>query len=128
MRAGARLNGLRPALLLLGTELGDEAIEAIRNPDLHYQSLWVYIHLRDIARLYRLASESSGAEHETVYAVAPDIRAPVETAELIERFYPGVPCAVRWAESIRLFRVTEHARCLASSRNEAGGTKSRWSG
>ena len=73
-----------------GTELGDEAIEAIRNPDLHYQSLWVYIHLRDIARLYRLASESSGAEHETVYAVAPDIRAPVETAELIERFYPGV--------------------------------------
>ena len=31
------------------------------------------------------------APSTTVYAVAPDIRAPVETAELIERFYPGVP-------------------------------------
>ena len=74
-----------------GTELGEEAIESIRNPELHFSSLWVYIHLRDISRLYRLACEHPDIDHETFYAVAHDIRANAPTAELIERFYPGVP-------------------------------------
>ena len=74
-----------------GTELGDEAIQSIRNPELHQQSLWVYIHLRDISAVYRLACEKPGLENETFYAVARDIRAPLPSAELIERFYPGVP-------------------------------------
>ena len=74
-----------------GTSLGEEAIESIRNPELHHQSLWVYIHLRDIARVYRLACEHPAITHETFYAVADDIRSNVPTAVLVDRFYPGVP-------------------------------------
>lgn len=74
-----------------GTSLGEEAIESILNPELHYQSLWVYIHLRDIARIYRLACEHPAITHETFYAVADDIRSNVPTSVLVDRFYPGVP-------------------------------------
>ena len=74
-----------------GPALGDEAIESLRNPELHYRSLWVYVHLRDIARLYRLACEHPGLEHETFYAVANDVRSNVPTRDLVDRFYPGVP-------------------------------------
>lgn len=73
-----------------GLELGDEAIQSLQQPAVHYRSLWVYIHLRDIARAYRLACEAPGIEHEAFYAVAGDVRSNVPTAELIERFYPGV--------------------------------------
>lgn len=57
----------------------------------HYRSLWVYIHLRDVARAYRLACEKADMEHETIYVVASDIRSNVPTAELVDRFYPNVP-------------------------------------
>jgi nucleoside-diphosphate-sugar epimerase len=73
------------------TSLGDEALESILNPELHYKSLWVYIHLRDVARAYRLACERTDIEHETMYVVASDIRSNVPTAELIDAFYSGVP-------------------------------------
>jgi UDP-glucose 4-epimerase len=74
-----------------GIGLGEEAIMSLRDPAAHYHSLWVYIHLHDIARAYRLACEQKGLEHETFYVVASDIRSGVPTAELVERFYPGVP-------------------------------------
>ena len=76
-----------------GLELGEEAMLSLRNPGAHQRSLWVYIHLRDIARAYRLACEAEGIEHETFYAVASDVRANVPTADLIQRFYPGVRLA-----------------------------------
>jgi nucleoside-diphosphate-sugar epimerase len=76
-----------------GVSLGDEALESVLNPQDHYRSLWVYIHLRDIARAYRLACENPDIEHETFYVVASDIRSNVPTAELVDRFYPGVPLA-----------------------------------
>ena len=74
-----------------GLALGDEAIQSLHNPQNHYRSLWVYIHLRDIARLYRLACEHPGLEHETFYAVANDVRSNVPSKDLVDRFYPGVP-------------------------------------
>jgi nucleoside-diphosphate-sugar epimerase len=74
-----------------GIGLGDEALESVLNPQDHHGSMWLYIHLKDIARAYRLAVEVEGIEHETVYVVADDIRSNVPTEELVERFYPGVP-------------------------------------
>ena len=74
-----------------GLELGDEALQSLQNPGLHYRSLWVYVHLRDIARAYRLACETPGIEHEAFYVVASDVRSNVPTAELVDRYYPGVP-------------------------------------
>ncbi|UJA20862.1 NAD(P)-dependent oxidoreductase [Thermoleophilia bacterium SCSIO 60948] len=74
-----------------GTELGEEATQSLEHPENHWRSLWVYIHLRDIARVYRLACEHPGIEHETFYAVADDIRSNVPTRQLVERFYPGTP-------------------------------------
>jgi nucleoside-diphosphate-sugar epimerase len=74
-----------------GVSLGDEALESLLNPGDHHRSLWVYIHLRDIARAYRLACEKPDIEHETFYVAAPDIRSNVPTAQLVERYYPGVP-------------------------------------
>jgi nucleoside-diphosphate-sugar epimerase len=74
-----------------GVSLGDEAVESLLNPGDHHKSLWVYIHLRDVARAYRLACEAPDIEHETFYVVASDIRSNVPTAELVERYYPGVP-------------------------------------
>ncbi len=74
-----------------GLSVGEEALLSLREPDAHYRSLWVYIHLRDISRAYRLACEKEGIDHETFYVVASDIRSGVPTAELVARYYPGVP-------------------------------------
>lgn len=76
-----------------GIGLGEEALESLQNPGAHHRSLWVYVHLRDVARAYRLACETPGIEHETFYVVASDARSNVPTAELVERYYPGVPLA-----------------------------------
>ncbi|HYP47190.1 MAG TPA: NAD(P)-dependent oxidoreductase [Thermoleophilaceae bacterium] len=74
-----------------GITLGEEAVMSLQDPAAHYRSLWVYIHLRDVARAYRLACEKEDLEHETFYVVADDVRSGVPTAELVERYYPGVP-------------------------------------
>jgi UDP-glucose 4-epimerase len=74
-----------------GVSLGDEARESLENPGDHFRSLWVYIHLRDIARAYRLACEAQNIEHEAFYVVANDNRSNVPTAELIAAYYPDVP-------------------------------------
>ena len=92
-RRGALSTGCIRPCYCWGLELGDEAMLSLRNPGAHFRSLWVYIHLRDIARAYRLACEADGIEHESFYAVASDVRANVPTAELIDRFYPGVRLA-----------------------------------
>lgn len=81
---------LRPCFCW-GISLGQEAQDSVRDSGTQSQSMWVYVHLKDIARAYRLACEAEGIEHETMYIVADDIRSNVPTAELVKAFYPGVP-------------------------------------
>jgi nucleoside-diphosphate-sugar epimerase len=91
---------------------GNEAVESIANPDSHYRSLWVYIHSRDVARAYRLACEVEGIENDSMYVVAPDVRADAPTAELIARHYPGVPLARPLAEHGSLISGDKARRVL----------------
>ena len=121
------LDGLHPPVLLLGhRRSARRRIDVASEPAAHYRSLWVYIHLRDIARAYRLACETEGIEHETFYVVASDIRSGVPTAELVERFYPGVPLKRPMGDVRRADRERPRARgARLRAASSAGATRSR---
>ena len=64
-RSGAITTACLRPCYCWGPSLGQEAVQAIEHPELHHRSLWVYIHLKDIARAYRLACEHPTLVHET---------------------------------------------------------------
>ncbi len=68
-----------------------DALEVLADERREYRGLWVYAHARDVARAYRLACEVEGIEHETLFISALDTETARPTAELLRRFYPGVP-------------------------------------
>ena len=68
-----------------------DALEVLADERREYRGLWVYAHAHDVARAYRLACEAEGIEHETLFISARDTETPRPTAELLRKFYPGVP-------------------------------------
>lgn len=53
-------------------------------------SLWGYIDVRDQARAYRLALESSLTGHHVFYTMADDVSTDLTLSELAERFLPSL--------------------------------------
>ena len=76
---GRALHGLHPAVLLLGHQPWRRGHESLQNPADHYRSLWVYVHLRDIARAYRLACEKG--RHRARDVLRRGLGHPLERAD-----------------------------------------------
>jgi nucleoside-diphosphate-sugar epimerase len=53
--------------------------------------LWLYVHVSDAARAYRLACENNDIENETLFIAAQDGFSALPVQELIDRFYPHIP-------------------------------------
>ena len=62
--------------------------EAVRSEANH---LWGWVDVKAVARAFLLALEADFAGHEAFFVVAPTTTVTTESAELAERFYPGVP-------------------------------------
>lgn len=56
-----------------------------------HNMLWLYVHVSDAARAYRLACENKDIENETLFIAAQDAFSPFPVRELVERFYPDIP-------------------------------------
>src|SRR6202046_2546169 len=65
--------------------------ERFTDPSKAYNMLWLYVHVSDAARAYRLACESSDIENETLFIAAQDGVFGLPVQELIDRFYPHIP-------------------------------------
>ncbi len=68
----------------------EEFDELTRDPKGGYYNFWSYIDLRDTARGFRLAIEKDLGGHEIFQIAARDTRLRTPSAELIDRFFPGV--------------------------------------
>jgi nucleoside-diphosphate-sugar epimerase len=62
----------------------------LANPEARLRILWSYIDSRDLAIACRLAIERDGLGCEPVIVAADDTSSNVPTADLIQRFLPGV--------------------------------------
>ncbi|SDL99760.1 Nucleoside-diphosphate-sugar epimerase [Halogranum gelatinilyticum] len=70
---------------------GDRSLDAIREAPFHHSAhntLFAYVHLDDLARLFRLCVEADFDGHETVWAAAADTTVDLPTNELVAEEYP----------------------------------------
>jgi UDP-glucose 4-epimerase len=68
------------------------------DPSRAYRMLWLYVHVLDAARAYRLAAEKDGIENETLFIAAQDGFSARPVRDLVRRFYPDVPIAKELGE------------------------------
>lgn len=64
--------------------------ELISDSSRFARGLWVYTHVQDAARAFRLALEAEGIGGEAFFIAAKDLLSRERTLDLIERYYPGV--------------------------------------
>jgi nucleoside-diphosphate-sugar epimerase len=62
-----------------------------RIPGLRRRITWSYIDARDLASAARLGVEKDGLGFQVMNVSADDVSSDVPTAELLRRYYPGVP-------------------------------------
>lgn len=70
---------------------GDRSLETIREAPFYHSAhntLFAYVHLDDLARLFRQCIETDLAGHETLWASAADTTVDVPTSELVAEEYP----------------------------------------
>jgi nucleoside-diphosphate-sugar epimerase len=60
-------------------------------PEIGARDMWSYLETRDAARAALLALDVDGPGARAVYVAAPRTLVPYPTAELLDRFHPGVP-------------------------------------
>jgi nucleoside-diphosphate-sugar epimerase len=75
-------------------------------------NLWGYIDARDAARAVELALEVDVTGAHNVTIAAADTLTPTPNAELVERFYPGVPLREGTGENQGLHGIEDARRLL----------------
>jgi nucleoside-diphosphate-sugar epimerase len=71
----------------------DRSLDAIRDAPYYHSvrnTLFAYVHLDDLAALFRRCIEADFDGHETFWVSAPDTTVDLPTAELVEAEYSGV--------------------------------------
>jgi nucleoside-diphosphate-sugar epimerase len=65
--------------------------ERLSKPEAAESMLWLYVHVLDAARAYRLAVENTTVRNATLWIAAKDAFSAVPTKDRLELFYPDVP-------------------------------------
>jgi nucleoside-diphosphate-sugar epimerase len=63
---------------------------SLRDPKNWWQGLWAYQDARDAAQAFRLATEAPARGHQSLFICADDNGTPLNSMELIRKYYPGV--------------------------------------
>ena len=67
-----------------------EYLAAISDSSHFARGLWIYVHVQDEVRAFRLALEAEGISAEALFIAAKDLLSQEKTLDLIEQYYPGV--------------------------------------
>ena len=62
-----------------------------KKPDFRSRIAWSYVDARDLAQICRLAVEKDGLGFQIFNAASSDTSSDLPTAELLRRYYSGVP-------------------------------------
>jgi nucleoside-diphosphate-sugar epimerase len=65
--------------------------EYFQDPGRRRRIAWSYIDARDLAAAARLAVDTDGLGFQVMNVAADDVSSNLPTAQLVERFFPGVP-------------------------------------
>lgn len=76
------------------------------------REFWSYLDVRDAARAFRLAIESSIGGARVINIGARETLSTLSTSELIRRFYPDIPVIRQLGESEPLFSVEKAEKLL----------------
>ncbi|MFB7269324.1 NAD-dependent epimerase/dehydratase family protein [Streptomyces sp. NPDC056244] len=88
-------------------------LDAVRaDPAAHRMDLWGWLDTRDAAEAVRRALETELSGCHVLQVTARDTSSPVPTAELMQRYHPGVPAFAELAGHGSLFDTGACARLL----------------
>ncbi|MDO8586068.1 MAG: NAD(P)-dependent oxidoreductase [Armatimonadota bacterium] len=87
---GMRTTALRPCWVWAPEEREMQR-ELVAKPEGWWKMMWAYVDVRDCARAFRLAVESTRKwEHEAFLITADDNGTHMESRDLVSRYYPSV--------------------------------------
>lgn len=72
--------------------------ERLSKPEAAESMLWLYVHVLDAARAYRLACENTTVRNATLWIAARDAFSLIPTKDRLSLFYPDVPLRSELAE------------------------------
>jgi nucleoside-diphosphate-sugar epimerase len=93
----------------------DRSLAAIRDAPYYHSvrnTLFAYVHLDDLAALFRLCIEADFDGHETFWASAPDTTVDLPTADLVAEEYSGVRVETEGFDGYETLVDTSKAREL----------------
>ena len=101
--------------------------EYFKDPGGRRRILWSYIDARDLATAARLAVDTDGLGFQVMNVAADDVSSDLPSAQLLERFFPGVPVKKALGEFETLLSNEKIKRLLGFRprfdwRSELGGS------
>jgi len=92
-RSGADIYGLRINNVIEPHEYAENFPAYVENPDLRRRNFFAYIDARDLGQMVQRCLEVDGLGFEIFNVANEDHSVALETAELVARYYDGVPLA-----------------------------------
>lgn len=95
-----------------GERLERQLAAVAQAPAAHRGDLWAWLHTRDAAAALRRAVEAELSGCHVLNVTAPDTSSPLTSAELMDRFHPGVPAFATLSGHTSLYDNTACTRLL----------------
>lgn len=90
-RSGVDIYGLRINNVIEPHEYAENFPEYLKNPDLRLRNIFAYIDARDLGQMVERCLQTDGLGFEMFNVANDDHSVGLTTAELVERYYQGVP-------------------------------------
>ncbi|OCC01637.1 nucleoside-diphosphate-sugar epimerase [Labrys sp. WJW] len=91
LREGIDIYALRIGNVIIPEDYTENFPKWFADPGFRKRIAWSYIDARDLGQITRLAIEKDGLGFQVFNAVNDETSSNLPTAELLQRFYPGVP-------------------------------------
>ncbi|MEV6171758.1 NAD(P)-dependent oxidoreductase [Streptomyces sp. NPDC051954] len=111
-RWGTDVVSLRMPFTGTSTRLKGHFADVAADPGEHRGGLWGWLDTRDAATVIRHALTAKLTGSHVINVAAPDTSAPQQTADLLDRYFPGVPVLAELPGRTSLFDSTACARLL----------------
>ena len=111
-RSGADIYGLRINNVIEPHEYAENFPRYIENPDLRRRNIFAYIDARDLGHMVECCLQTDGLGYEVFNVANPNPSVDLTSAEIIERYYDGVPKKAEMGEHETFYSIAKARRLL----------------
>ena len=111
-RSGADIYGLRINNVIEPHEYAENFPRYIENPDLRRRNIFAYIDARDLGHMVECCLQTDGLGYEVFNVANPNPSVDLTSAEIIERYYDGVPKKAEMSEHETFYSIAKARRLL----------------